>query len=337
MRIGMFLHRLAPPRPMSPSFSTTIPSTRASRVGRIGLTFYTPKDYRHRCRGGWRFPVVVNFHGGGFTLGTGTDDARWATAVVLEVDAVVVSVDYRLAPEHWFPTAVEDGVDAIVFLTEHADELGLDVQRFAVSGFSAGGNLAFTVPMQLHGKLQRLSSGTASEDGDVDSTRMTNSLEMNLRWPTDFKIVAIVAWYPPTDFTTSTVMRRATCTRPSQAMPNFFVELFDASYIYPPGRDTSHPLLSPVVAADAVLTALPDDIVLFTCEWDVLRAEAERFGARLRRDIGKNVIHTVIPQVAHAWDRSSNPFYVHEGVPRYYKEACVELERLFEKRLLEEY
>ncbi|RAL59280.1 hypothetical protein DID88_006994 [Monilinia fructigena] len=98
----------------------------------------------------YRYPVVVNYHGGGFTLGTGTDDARWASAVIHTVDAVFVSVEYRLAPEFPFSVGVEDGTDAVIYLASHAEELRLDPHRMALSGFSAGGNFAFTVPLMLH-------------------------------------------------------------------------------------------------------------------------------------------------------------------------------------------
>ena len=158
MEIGMFLHRLAFPPPISPSSAVIIPATVSARTGKIRLKLYTPEDYEFRRRKGYRFPVVVNFHGGSFTIRIATDDARWANHLVKILGAVVVSVNYRLAPEHPFPTAVGDGVDAIVFLGEQADRLGLDIERFAVSGFSAGANLAFTVPMLLHNYLQRLSS-----------------------------------------------------------------------------------------------------------------------------------------------------------------------------------
>jgi acetyl esterase/lipase len=63
------------------------------------------------------------------------------------VGAVVVSVDYRLAPDHSFPVVVKDVVEAVLYLSEHAEELGLDVYNFALSGFSAGGNMAFSVPL----------------------------------------------------------------------------------------------------------------------------------------------------------------------------------------------
>ena len=83
---------------------------------------------------------------GAFTLGGPEDDARWATAVVSNTRAVVCSVHYRRAPEHPFPPAVGDGVDAVFYLIDYAEELGTGPLRIAVSGFSADGNMSFTVP-----------------------------------------------------------------------------------------------------------------------------------------------------------------------------------------------
>jgi acetyl esterase len=89
-----------------------------------------------------RVPTVVFFHGGGFVTGdldTHDVQARW---LCREVEAVVVSVDYRLAPESPFPAAVEDAVAAIRWAGAHVEDLGGDPDRLALAGDSAGGNLA---------------------------------------------------------------------------------------------------------------------------------------------------------------------------------------------------
>ena len=93
---------------------------------------------------------MINFHGGGFTLGAPTDDARWCTTVADECGAVVVSVGYRLAPKYPFPNAVEDGVDAVIWVHKHAVDIEIDRDKIAISGFSSGGNMAFTVSLRLH-------------------------------------------------------------------------------------------------------------------------------------------------------------------------------------------
>jgi acetyl esterase/lipase len=86
-------------------------------------------------------PLVVYFHGGGFVLG-GPDMGNWICgAVAASVGAVVVSVDYRLAPSHVFPAAVEDCYAALAWAADNAAELGA-TGRIGVMGESAGGNLA---------------------------------------------------------------------------------------------------------------------------------------------------------------------------------------------------
>ncbi|BBZ69076.1 alpha/beta hydrolase [Mycobacterium paraseoulense] len=87
-------------------------------------------------------PVVVFYHGGGFCLGGVDTHDPLARAHAVGAEAIVVSVDYRLAPEHPFPAAVEDAWAALQWVAAHADELGGDPGRIAVAGDSAGGNLA---------------------------------------------------------------------------------------------------------------------------------------------------------------------------------------------------
>ena len=94
-------------------------------------------------------PVIVHFHGGGWTLGA-LDQSDWlCSEVCLGVGAVVVSVDYRLAPTHRFPTAVLDSLAAITWVAGHAAELRVDIDRLAVMGDSAGGNIAAVITQLL--------------------------------------------------------------------------------------------------------------------------------------------------------------------------------------------
>jgi len=86
-------------------------------------------------------PVVLYLHGGGWTLGDLEGYDEQCRAVAATVGAVVVALEYRLAPEHPFPAAVEDAWAALCWVADHADELEVDAGRLVVAGDSAGGNL----------------------------------------------------------------------------------------------------------------------------------------------------------------------------------------------------
>lgn len=103
--------------------------------------------YRPREQAGTRLPVVMNFHGGGWVSGNMQQSEWWASSVAADGRAAVVSVEYRLAPDHPFPVPVEDCYAATCWVVEHAAELDVDAQRLAVMGDSAGGNIAAVVAL----------------------------------------------------------------------------------------------------------------------------------------------------------------------------------------------
>ncbi len=110
------------------------------RRGPIAVRIYRP--------GAPGLPVLVYYHGGGWVLGSIASHDGLCGQLAADARCVVVSVDYRMAPEHVFPAAVDDALDAFRWAREQAREIGGDPARVAVGGDSAGGNLAAVVSQQ---------------------------------------------------------------------------------------------------------------------------------------------------------------------------------------------
>ena len=113
--------------------------TIAGPGGPLTLRIYTPRDIARPA------PAMLYLHGGGFVIGSlDTHDGPCSRFAALG-RCVVLSLDYRLAPEHKFPAAVNDALAGFRWLADHADALGLDPRRLAVGGDSAGGNLSAVI------------------------------------------------------------------------------------------------------------------------------------------------------------------------------------------------
>lgn len=125
-----------PPAPVNEVLAQVVPGP----AGDIPVRVYVPG-------GAAPFPVVAFFHGGGFVLGNLDTHDRIARRLCRASGALVVSVDYRLAPEHRFPAALDDCMAVTHWLADHAGDLRGDRDRIAVAGDSAGGNLAAAVAL----------------------------------------------------------------------------------------------------------------------------------------------------------------------------------------------
>jgi len=186
-------------------------------------------------------PVVVYFHGGGWVLGDIESHDPTCRALANRAGAVVVSVDYRLAPEAPFPAAVEDCLAATRWVAASADRLGVDGARLAVAGDSAGGNLAAVVA-----QLGRDEGGPAIR----------------------FQLLV----YPVTDGAMDTASYR-------DNGEGYFLTAKDMRWFYDLyAGPVDDPRVSPLRAAD--LAGLPPAMVI-TAEFDPLRDEGDAYAARL--------------------------------------------------------
>ena len=120
------------PEPVFKTSDQSIPGP----AGAIPVRIFVPREASELL------PVLVWLHGGGHVVGTLDSYDALCRQLALQGDCIVVSVAYRLAPEHKFPAGVEDSFAALQWVAKHAAEIGGDPQRLAIGGDSAGGNLA---------------------------------------------------------------------------------------------------------------------------------------------------------------------------------------------------
>lgn len=212
----------------------TIPA----RHGDVQATLYSPADVPEPCG------LLVYYHGGGFSVGSRTSHEPIARFLAHHAGVRVLSIEYRRAPEHPFPAAVDDAVAAFEYAHRQADELGADPDRIAVGGDSAGGNLAAVTAQQA------VQSG-----GPVPAFQLL--------------------MYPPTDLA---------ARRPSHDLfaqcSTFTVQNFNwalANYV-PPGIDLADPRLSPLRGD---VTGLPPAYIA-SAGFDPLRDDAVAYAAKLR-------------------------------------------------------
>jgi acetyl esterase len=209
-------------------------------------------------------PALIYFHGGGFVFGNlDTHDAA-CRAIAKESGAVVISVDYRLAPEHKFPAAVEDSYAATIWVRQNAAKLGIDPGCISVGGDSAGGNLATVVAIRC-----RDAGGPA--------------------------LASQVLIYPVTDvssFDTDSHRDFAEGYFLTRAAMNWFTGHYVRS-----ADVTRHPEVSPLLAPD--VSGLPPALVI-TAEFDPLRDEGEAYAHRLRQ-AGVPVTISRYPGMVHGF------------------------------------
>jgi acetyl esterase len=201
----------------------------------------TVRSYRPDLTG--ELPCHVYVHGGGWWLG----ELRHRDAVcgyrAASVECVVVSVGYRLAPEHPFPTPVDDCYAALRWTNDNADRLQIDASRMSIGGDSSGANLAAATTL-----MARNHGGSP--------------------------LLAQVLEIPVLDLT----MSQPSVNEVTEGVPLTRSDLADQIDLYCAPEDRRNPYASPLLADD--LTGLPPALIM-TAEYDILRDDGEAYGRRL--------------------------------------------------------
>src|SRR6202000_3095960 len=130
--------------PEAPELKSVTPRSIPSPSGAIPARIYTPTKLRQTDG---LAPCLTFFHGGGWVIGDLDSHDVVCRKLAHEGELIVISVDYRLAPEHKFPAAVDDAITATAWIAANAKQLGIDASRLMVGGDSAGGNLAAVVSL----------------------------------------------------------------------------------------------------------------------------------------------------------------------------------------------
>lgn len=186
--------------------------------------------------------LLVYYHGGGWVIGDLDSHDAVCRSLANRMGHAVLSVDYRLAPEHPYPAAVEDALCSLRWAHDNATDLGIDPTRIAVGGDSAGGNLAAIVAQQR---------------------------------PVPVRFQMLI--YPATDMTMSMKSHDENVAGPvlTRAAMDWFI-----GHYMPATADKRDPLASPLHAPDSLLKGTPPALII-TAEYDPLRDEGEAYGRRL--------------------------------------------------------
>jgi acetyl esterase/lipase len=225
-------------------------------AGPLAVRIYTPPDARLKI-----LPGLVYFHGGGLVAGTVATHDSIGRALANSGACRVVSVEYRLAPEHPFPAALDDALAAVTHIGAHAARFGIDGTRLGICGDSAGGTLA---------------AATAQAVARIGSPRLALQLLI----------------CPILDYSRSTGSRRdlASGYLIDQATLDH-----DLLHYAPPGTDPANPRISPLRADD--VAGLPRTLI-HTAEFDPVRDEGRDYFERLTR-AHSDVSYTCHPGMIH--------------------------------------
>lgn len=232
----------------------------------------TDDEYNLRIRiyypaEGKGFPVLMHFHGGAWILGSIETEDAISRLLANSCNCIVISVDYRLAPEYKFPTAVNDCFNATKWAYENAEKIGGRKDRIGVFGISAGGNLAAAVTLLARDRGLKLSAQALIAPFVYPDLASKSMNEYKKGYFLDINV--------PIDVTLSLYIREQS--------------------------DVLNPLVSPLLAD---LSNLPPAIIV-TAEYDPLRDQGEAYAARLM-EAGVETISLRVNGEIHAFVGNAN-------------------------------
>lgn len=239
-----------------------------------------------------RLPLLVYFHGGGWTIGSIESCSKFCEALAATGKLMVLAVDYSLAPEHPFPDGLNDCESSIEYAVSHADGWGSSKNMVSVGGDSSGGNLALAAAMNLLNK---------------------KSLQGGLR--------SIVLIYPVVKAYNDKSASWKKYSR-GYGLDGRLMETFNEAYLSgskPTENLIKDPRVSPSHAKDSDLKKLPP-VLMISAERDILSDQGKAFTDRLSK-LGKSAERIVFPGAVHT-------FITKEGQPTAFRKA-VELVSLF--------
>lgn len=241
-----------------PEVATTIDGHFAGPGGEIRYRRYQPMNVNAGT-----LPTLIYYHGGGFVIGTIETHDSTCRRLANKSRCQVISIDYRLSPEHPFPAPIDDGIAAFRYVRDNAAAMGADPKRLAVGGDSAGGAVAAVVCQAMR---------DAKEQGPA------------------FQMLI----YPATDSSKESGSRKSFAE--GYFLTKGLMDWFWKAYV-PAGTDLADLRLSPLLAKD--FTGLPPAFVL-TAGYDPLRDEGRAYADRLI-DAGVKTTYVNYPGTIHGF------------------------------------
>ncbi|MCL2443142.1 MAG: alpha/beta hydrolase [Treponema sp.] len=215
-----------------------------------------------------KLPLFVNIHGGGFILGSPEMDDPYMMNVALNANVKIINIDYSLAPEAPFPKGLNECYAVVKYAQNKAQEFGINPQKIAVGGHSAGGNFSAAIGL-----------------------KNAETRELNIK--------GLILDYPPLDVYTDPFAKPN-----GKGLFAKMGRLFNACYCYNK-EETKNPLISPIYASKDQLKGFPPTLII-TAGKDLLCSEAELFRDKLK-EAGIDVTHKRFESSKHGFTLSQKP------------------------------